>query len=143
MRVKGNHDFGTAHLLQKLLAQAVVSGTYASHLGVIQTRYARKAEVMGKAMEQHFPPEAHWQKPSGGLYYWAQLPQRIPTGPRSRLFKKAIAREVFYVPGSLCYANDPSRPRPDGEMRLSFGNAKERDIREGISRLGAVLRELS
>jgi DNA-binding transcriptional MocR family regulator len=40
----------------------------------------------------------------------------------------------------LCYADDPGRPKPDQEMRLSFGGANENDIREGIRRLGAVLR---
>jgi DNA-binding transcriptional MocR family regulator len=34
------------------------------------------------------------------------------------------------------------RRKPNHEMRISFGNASEADIREGIKRLGAVLRLL-
>jgi DNA-binding transcriptional MocR family regulator len=46
-----------------------------------------------------------------------------------------------YVPGELCYADDAARRKPDHEMRLSFGNASEADIREGIKRLGQVLKK--
>ena len=35
-----------------------------------------------------------------------------------------------------------SRRKPNHEMRISFGSANEADIREGIRRLGAVLRKL-
>jgi DNA-binding transcriptional MocR family regulator len=34
-----------------------------------------------------------------------------------------------------------ARRKPNHEMRISFGNASEADIREGIKRLGAVLRK--
>jgi len=46
------------------------------------------------------------------------------------------------VPGELCYATDPTRRKPNYEMRISFGSATEADIRRGIARLGATLREL-
>jgi 2-aminoadipate transaminase len=59
---------------------------------------------------------------------------------KSRLFRKALQRGVLYVPGELCYADDPARPKPNCEMRLSFGGAKENDISEGITRLAGVLR---
>jgi DNA-binding transcriptional MocR family regulator len=49
---------------------------------------------------------------------------------------------LLYVPGELCYAEDSWRRKPANEMRISFGNANEADIREGIRRLGAVLRKL-
>jgi DNA-binding transcriptional MocR family regulator len=43
------------------------------------------------------------------------------------------------VPGELCYANDPTRRAPKNEMRLSFGNASEANIKEGIARLGLLI----
>ena len=55
------------------------------------------------------------------------------------VFRAALKNEVMYVPGGLCYADDPTRREPDCEMRISFGNASEEDIREGIRRLGEVL----
>jgi DNA-binding transcriptional MocR family regulator len=39
------------------------------------------------------------------------------------------------------YADDPSRARPDHEMRISFGSASGENIRKGIARLGKVLKK--
>jgi 2-aminoadipate transaminase len=139
-RVKGNHDFGTSQFLQKLLARALESCRYRHHLSVLQQRYAHKAGVLSTALRRHLPAEVEWAEPRGGLYIWARLPKRIRTGPRSSLFKKALERQVLYVPGALCYAPDPTRPVPDHEMRLSFGSASEGDLREGVARLGEVMR---
>ena len=139
-RIKGNHDFGTSNLLQQVLARAVAAGAYASHLAVLRKRYARKAGVMLAALKQHFPSEATWWEPAGGLYFWAQLPRTVRSGVKSSLFQAAVARDVLYVPGELCYVADPARRRPDHEMRLSFGGSREPDIQAGIERLGGVLR---
>jgi DNA-binding transcriptional MocR family regulator len=66
----------------------------------------------------------------------------LKSGVKSKLFKTALARDVLYMPGELCYADDSARSKPNHEMRLSFGGATENNIREGIKRLGAVLREI-
>lgn len=142
LRLKGNHDFGTASLLQKLLALAIVSGEYEEQLTRIQRRYAQKAALMRRALQQHFPEQVELWEPAGGLYYWARLPRWVKTGIKSKVFKAALERDVLYVPGEFCYCDDPTRPKPNHEMRISFGNATEKEIREGIARLGSVLRHV-
>jgi 2-aminoadipate transaminase len=141
-RIKGNHDFGTSNLPQQVLARALASGRYDRHLVTLRKRYARKARVMLAAMKQYFPPEVKWWEPAGGLYFWAQLPPTLRSGAKSRVFKAAIARDILYVPGELCYVEDPARRKPDHEMRLSFGGGKLEDIQAGIGRLGSVLRKM-
>jgi 2-aminoadipate transaminase len=141
-RIKGNHDFGTSNLLQQLLARALASGCYDAHRRKLRQRYAQKASVMRQSLERHFPANVEWWEPEGGMYFWARLPRSLPSGVASKLFKAALSRNVLYVPGELCYADDPTRRKPNHEMRLSFGGATEANIREGIRRLGGVLREL-
>lgn len=138
-RIKGNHDFGTANLLQQLLARALASGAYDRHLAKLQRRYAHKAGVMTAAIHAHFPVDVGWQTPAGGLYVWARAPQRLRTGPRSRFFQTSLQQQVLYVPGALCYAEDPVRRKPDHELRLSFGGADEQKLEAGITRLGRAL----
>jgi 2-aminoadipate transaminase len=140
-RIKGNHDFGTANLLQQLLAGALATGSYDRHVAKIEKRYGQKARVMKQAIAEHFPSNVEIWESGGGLYFWARLPEHISTGVKSKVFQAALKNDVLYVPGELCYANDPSRKKPDHEMRLSFGSASEKNIREGIKRLGAVLRK--
>jgi len=142
LRIKGNHDFGSSNLLQQLLARALSSGCYEKHLIALRARYAGKAQVMRKALADHFPSEVEWWEPDGGLYFWARLPQHVSSGSKSKFFQKVLARDVLYVPGELCYADDPTRRKPNHEMRLSFGGANEASVRTGIARLGAVARKL-
>ena len=138
-RIKGNHDFGTANLLQQLLARALASGAYERHLAELQRRYAHKARVMTAAIRAHFPADVEWQEPAGGLYVWARAPKRLRTGAKSAFFRSALKREVLYVPGALCYADDHARRKPDHELRLSFGGADEPKLEAGITRLGRAL----
>jgi 2-aminoadipate transaminase len=140
--IKGNHDFGSSNLLQQLLARAMSSGRYEQHLGALRKRYAHKADVMRQAIQQEFPSAVECWEPKGGLYFWARLPEHVKSGMKSRLFQTALAHDVVYVPGELCYADDPARRRPNHEMRISFGAATEENVRSGIARLGGVLRGL-
>ena len=141
MRIKGNHDFGSSNLLQQLLSRALSSGRYDKHLVELQARYARKAQVMRHALSEHFPSQVELWEPSGGLYFWARLPRGISSSPGSKFFKRALARGVIYVPGELCYADDPTRRKPNHEMRLSYGGATQANVTAGIARLGAVVHE--
>ena len=141
-RLKGNHDFGTSNLVQQLLRHALEAGRYAHHLEAFQRRYHEKSAVMVAAVRRHFPKSVAWQEPNGGLYVWAKLPGRLKSGPKSKVFKLALAHDILYVPGWLCYADDPARPKPDSELRISFGGATLDNIKTGIARLGEVLNGL-
>jgi 2-aminoadipate transaminase len=140
-RIKGNHDFGTANLLQQLVARALATGLYDRHVAKVQNNYARKARVMKSALAEHFPASVEIWESGGGLYFWARLPKGISAGMKSCVFQTALKNDVLYVPGELCYADDPSRAKPDNEMRISFGSANEENIRKGIERLGKVLKK--
>jgi len=140
IRIKGNHDFGTANLTQQILVKALAEGIYDTHLARLRKRYASKSVAMLRAFRQHMPPEVEWWTPDGGLYFWVRLPSGIPVGQPSRVFKDAVRANVLYVPGELCYASHSSRRVPANEMRVSFGGAKLADIPEGVARLGKVLR---
>ena len=139
--IKGNHDFGTSNLLQHLVARALASGIYERQVARLQKRYSHKARVMKRAIEKYFPSAVEWWEPEGGLYFWVRLPHNVPTGLKSKVFQTALKNDVLYVAGEICYADDPARRKPNHEMRISFGNASEADIREGIKRLGKVLRK--
>ena len=139
-RIKGNHDFGTANLVQAVLIRALQSGKYERHVAQLRQRYAHKAEVMLEAMQKQFPDTVTWPDTRGGLYYWVSTPKKVRTGLDSKVFQAALDAGVFYVPGVLCYADDPTRRKPDHEMRISFGAASMRNIKTGIKLLGSVLK---
>jgi len=141
-RIKGNHDFGSANLLQQLLARALETGLYEQHVAKIQKCYGQKARVMRLALAEYFPANVEIWESGGGLYFWARLPKGISAGVKSKVFQTALKADVLYVPGELCYADDPSRAKRDHELRISFGSASEENIRKGIARLGKVLNKI-
>lgn len=139
MRIKGNHDFGTAHLLQQILIAVIESDRYEAHLDKIRRSYYRKARVMLRAIQEHFPKNIQLITPSGGLCIWINLPQRIKTGPKSSFFKESLKQGVLFVPGEFAFADDPTRPIPRSSMRLSFGSGTKAQIETGIEILGSLL----
>jgi len=142
LRVKGNHDFGTTNFLQQLISRALSSGAYETHVQTLRTRYAKKAGAMVRACRKHLPENVKWTNPTGGLYVWARMPARVKTDLKSQLFAAALKQKMIYVPGNLCYANDPTRRKPNREIRLSFGSESIKNIEEGIARLGRALKKV-
>jgi 2-aminoadipate transaminase len=86
------------------------------------------------ALAEHFPREASWTRPQGGLFIWATLPDYIDT---TDLLARALSHNVAFVPGRAAYLDG----RGGSSMRLNFSGVDDRDIREGIRRIGEVIRE--
>ena len=139
---KGNEDFGSAHFNQQLLAAVLDQGLYEPHVETVRMSYRRKRDAMLAAAERYFTniPGTSWVHPHGGLYVWMTLPETIDTGFDGRLFRQAVGvQKVMYVPGELFYAGDVT-PRPNHQMRLSFGVQTPEGIDRGMSRLAAAVR---
>ncbi len=141
---KGNHDFGSANLVQEILAAAIEGGVYHEHLQRLCRGYAEKRDAMLEALDEQFGdwPDVEWTRPGGGLYVWLTLPAQVETGPESPLCTAALDEGMIYVPGEYCYPPDPTRTRPANSIRLSFGVARIEQIHEGIARLGRAYRSL-
>lgn len=143
--LKGNEDFGSAHLNQHIVARVLKNGAYQRHVELVRDSYRQKRDAMLDAAEQHFRdiPGVSWVHPSGGMYVWMKLPDHIETGFRSELFRRAThVEKVMYVPGELSYPLDwPQRPRC--EMRLSFGVQNIVGITEGMRRLATAVKAIS
>ena len=86
------------------------------------------------ALAEHFPPEATWTRPEGGLFIWATLPDYIDT---TDLLARALRENVAFVPGRAAYLDG----RGGSSMRLNFSGVGEDDIREGVRRIGKVVAE--
>jgi 2-aminoadipate transaminase len=139
---KGNEDFGSAHLNQRLIATILGTPEYETHVARVRASYRAKRDAMLEAAGNLFGDleGVRWEHPHGGLYVWMSLPDRIETGFESRLFEEASgAAKVMYVPGELCYP--PDRVERN-HMRLSFGVLDPEGIREGMRRLAGAVRSV-
>lgn len=140
--IKGNIDFGSPHLSQCLISQVLRLGLYEPHVELLRALYARKANSMLAALDEHIAviDGCSYERPRGGLYVWLSLPEHIDTGADSALFARAREHGVLYVPGEYCFpAGTDSRC---SSMRLSFGVQNEEGIHAGIQKLAAAIRSL-
>ena len=142
--LKGNFDFGSPNLNQRIVAHSLQSGKYERHVAGLQSSYRVKRDAMLAAANEFFCdlPGVSWLKPQGGLYVWMTLPDRLETGFESPLFQHATKTEgVMYVPGEIAYPkSSPLRKRT--QMRLSFGVESPDKIREGMQRLASAIRHV-
>jgi 2-aminoadipate transaminase len=96
--------------------------------------YRRRRDVMLDALAEYFPREAEWTHPQGGLFIWATLPDFIDT---TDLLARGLEEHVAFVPGRAAYVDG----RGGSAMRLNFSGVGVDDIREGLKRLGEIVRE--
>ena len=66
---------------------------------------------MLEALAEHFPREATWTRPGGGLFLWATLPEYIDT---TDLLARALRENVAFVPGPRRVPRRPRRHRRCG-----------------------------
>ena len=95
--------------------------------------YRERRDAMLGALEKHFPADATWTRPKGGLFLWVTLPERINT---MELLPRAVENNVTFVPGEDFHAEHNGK----NTMRLNFSNAGIDDICAGIERLGSVIK---
>ena len=141
--LKGNHDFGTSNLSQKILARIVADGEYEKQIERLVEVYRRKRDVFVGAIDEFFGPlrpQVRWTYPKGGLFVWMSLPSDVDTGFDGDLFRRCLAEEVIYVPGEFTFAPEPA-PVPRNCMRLSFGVPEESKLVEGTKRLAYAVRQ--
>jgi 2-aminoadipate transaminase len=131
---KGSADLCSSSISQYFIAEYFQAGPWINYVRSLSELYRRRRDVMLDALAEHFPREATWTHPQGGLFLWATLPDYIDT---TDLLARAIEERVAFVPGRAAFVDG----RGGSSMRLNFSGVNEDEIREGIHRLGEVIRE--
>jgi len=127
-------DLCTSTLSQLMVQAYFEQGHWGDYVDSLTELYRRRRDTMLDALAEHFPPQAEWTRPAGGLFIWATLPDFIDT---TDLLARALRENVAFVPGSAAYLDG----RGHSSMRLNFSGSNEDDIREGIRRVGKVIEE--
>jgi 2-aminoadipate transaminase len=127
-------DLCSSSISQYFVSAYFESGPWGEYVRSLIEIYRRRRDVMLDSLAEHFPREAEWTHPEGGLFIWATLPAYIDT---TDLLARALEEHVAFVPGRAAYVDG----RGGSSMRLNFSGVGEEEIREGIRRIGEVVRE--
>ena len=128
-------DLCTSTLTQYFVREYFGEGRWREYIADLVEIYRGRRDAMLDALERHFPPQAEWTRPEGGLFLWATLPDYIDT---TDLLAKALRENVAFVPGRAAYVDGV---RGASSMRLNFSASDEDELREGIRRIGRVVSE--
>jgi 2-aminoadipate transaminase len=128
-------DLCTSTLSQYFALEYFAEDRWRSYVDSLCDVYRNRRDAMLEALERHFPEQASWTRPRGGLFVWATLPPYIDT---SDLLAKALRANVAFVPGAAAYVDGRSG---SNSMRLNFSGSSADEIREGIRRIGKVVGE--
>ena len=107
-----------------------------NHLENCRAYYREKLDLFLNTMQENFSEDmgVTWTKPEGGLFTWATVPQEIDT---LELFYEAIKFKVAFVPGEVCYGENPAK----NHMRINFSYPSKNQLREAVSRLSNCIKK--
>jgi 2-aminoadipate transaminase len=127
-------DLCSSTLSQLMVIEYFAGARWRDYIESVAETYRARRDTMLDALAEHFPVEASWTHPNGGLFIWATLPDFIDT---TDLLARALRENVAFVPGAAVHV----RGRGHNAMRLNFSAVDEGDIREGVRRIGKVVAE--
>jgi 2-aminoadipate transaminase len=131
---KQGSDLCCSSLSQLFVSAFVTQEPWQDYVATQCDLYRRRRDTMLDALAEHLPREATWTRPRGGLFIWATLPEYLDT---SDLLALALEHDVAFVPGRAAFLDG----RGGHALRLNFSGVGEDAIREGVRRIGEVVRE--
>jgi 2-aminoadipate transaminase len=133
--LKQSADLHTSTLSQRVAARYLAANDLDANVARVIEMYRERRDAMLAALDEHFPSDASWTRPQGGLFVWVELPHGIDA---RELLDRALAHDVAFVPGAAFFPG----PGHDHTMRLNFSAMPPDRIHEGVRRLAAVLDEM-
>lgn len=135
--VKEAADINTSTFTHRVISSFIDQGLLPAHLELLRREYGARRDAMLQALAGHFPASARWRAPSAGVFVWVELPPGVDSAVLLRL---AVETEsVAFLPGhAFAPPGDAAAARDC--VRLNFSHGSPERIREGVARLGRVLR---
>jgi 2-aminoadipate transaminase len=134
LQAKQAADLHTPGFNQRVVHEVIRNGFLDRHVPSIRARYKAQRDAMRAALEAHMPKGCRWAVPSGGMFFWVELPEGVDA---VALLPKAVALGMAYVPGAAFFAEAPKL----NTLRLSFVTVAAPEIDRGVKLLAQALRD--
>jgi len=128
------HDLHVSVMSQAIISEYLASGHYRRRLNQLLTLNQQNRSVMLRALEKHFPAEASWTVPIGGVFLWVQLPIGVSM---QRVYEEAAAQGVLVASGAAFFPDQQGYPA----LRLGYAETPE-NIERGIEIVGRILKTM-
>ncbi|MFJ4241533.1 PLP-dependent aminotransferase family protein [Streptomyces iakyrus] len=125
-------DLHTPTVNQLAAARYLADNDLDAHVARVAGVYRERRDAMLSGLAAALPTGSVWNRPEGGMFLWARLPEPYDT---TALLPRVVRQNVAYVPGAPFYAGSPDRTT----LRLCFVTQTPAEIGEGLRRLGEGL----
>ena len=136
LQAKQASDLHTPGYNQRIVYEVIRNGFLLEHVPKIRTLYKARRDAMQGALLRHMPSGCTWQVPTGGMFFWIELPEGVDA---TALLPKAVALGMAFVPGFAFFASAPRL----NTLRLSFVTVSEELIDEGVRLLAQALSDVA
>ena len=126
-------DLHTPTVNQLAAARYLADNDLDAHVARVAGVYRDRRDAMLSGLAGALPEGSVWNRPEGGMFLWARLPEPYDT---TALLPQVVRQNVAYVPGAPFYAGTPDRTT----LRLCFVTQTPEEIGEGLRRLGEGFR---
>jgi 2-aminoadipate transaminase len=133
--LKQSVDLCTPSFTQLILAEYINRGGMKQSIKRAIDCYKPKLAAMLSALKKYMPDEAKWSKPTGGMFLWLTLPEKIDT---KEIFMTAIEHNVAYVIGRPFHCDLSG----GNTMRLNYSFPSIEQIQKGIRQLSETIKEV-
>lgn len=124
-------------LAQKLIAHYLSNGRYYELLEEFRQSYARKQELVCRALDDMKTLGVRYLRPRGGVYIWCQLPDGIDS---KEFIREAYQNGLALLPGYVFY---PFKNGGRNHIRLNYSFESEERLVEGLTILKSLLMQES
>jgi DNA-binding transcriptional MocR family regulator len=137
LALKRFSDLTSSFILQAAVDEFCREGHYDLHIRHMHRIFRRRMQTALKSLKTHLKdPRVSWSEPSGGYLIWLHL--KGTPHEESQLLDIFVKNGVLISPGRYYFYN-----RQEGNyFRLSISTLDEREIQEGIKRLGTAIKQI-
>jgi 2-aminoadipate transaminase len=121
-------DLHSSTIDQAAAARWLAAVDLDAHIAGLRSAYGARRDALLKGLAAALPPGSIHNRPDGGMFVWARLPDGWDS---EELLRRALARDVAFVPGFPFFAGPPDR----AALRFSFTTHPPGEIAEGLERL--------
>ncbi len=134
-KLKQASDLHTSSFNQMMITDFLENNDLDAHLQTCRQFYARQRDAMLGQLKATLPPEIRFTEPSGGMFMWLQLPERLNA---RELLEATIKENLVFVPGDTFFTNGQGT----NMLRLNYSNGTKAQLIEGVAILAKHIKKM-
>ncbi len=120
------------HIMDNVMAELIVDGTFKRYIRKSIVQYAKRRDVFCNLLNSHLHNYVDFEKPKGGLAVWTKFSPEIDLN----LLSKICLKHKLHISNGMAHKYDDY---DENAIRLGFASSNEDDLKTAIQIIKKVL----